>query len=227
MAKSVGYGKFFPDFADYLIGLCRSKALEGNTLYLALWILPRMRDGNHLKEREADILKQWLESEEKGIKAGSVQCVQFSYVEAAREVFNSNKTEAQRQTYKLLELRFLERVGDYGKGHAQLYIVFPDKYTSDEGECVPNDNEKVHTDSGIGTHFGEIGTHREAVTSGVISYPDTIQNTNQEGAIDSARTEAEQSPSVCPFCGSSERLIQFDNMMTCSCGCSWRVTFSS
>ena len=213
----------FPGVADKCIDLVRRERLATNTHILMWWIMARLRDGNKLDRRESGILSSWIESEKLDVEPGSIQVVQFSRKEAS-SCFNGQQREVTRQVNRLINLRVLLPIGNHERGHAQLYVVFPDKVTKPRVECHPNANEDVVTPgSKRGDIDTEMGGHGKPVTCDDETYQEVIKNTNQGGAIHSGDEVAEESPLVCPECGTAEGVKVFNVVATCACGHAWRV----
>lgn len=170
--------------------------LSAHALRLFIWMMQYAKCGERLKGKEAAELNSWLVENAPGIEPKDVQTVQFSYSQAAREVFSGQNNAAVRQVERLTKEGVIELISKGSRGHASLYLV-GNKYTL----CVPNSKVNKYTSSTEKVHIeGEISTHAEPVTSGDKTYPIDNPINNPGGASASAKEEAEQQP-LCPVCG--------------------------
>lgn len=167
-----------------------------------------------------------------GVDVASAFVVQMSLDEASR-IMGKRPTEAKRQFDRLIEHGYITRVGAWSKGHAQLYLIVGNAYTSHEcvpkqqadgytsHECVPNDADG-YTSEGECVHItGEIGTHREPLNSGDAGYQEELTINNQNDA--SGRAAASEAPRpCCPQCGDGDVVASESGFFTCGNGHAWR-----
>ena len=165
---SQAFGKLYTSAADALIS---AQGVTLNAARLYIWSLRHAKDGDKLPPFEASLLDEWmLSGGMDSLDPATVQVTQFSLMQAS-EVFKGSKTEAARQAGKLCECGIFERVGAPVRGHAQLYLVNPIRYTSLDAqdqepkteryasECVPKTEGYASECVPKETHEAQKGTH--------------------------------------------------------------------
>lgn len=153
-------------------------------------VVPRIRNANRASPDVAEAVRKW--ADENGMKETPLDCfevVSVSNREIADEVFNGDTTNARKGVKKLLEYRVIERVRQGTKGHSSVYMVF---HNGDmRGSSDPlNANQKGVDMDEYGGREPVIGGSPEAVTCGVVPYPESSRCVYPEGPCVAAAAKA-------------------------------------
>lgn len=168
------FGKLFDETADLAL---LAHGLTANSLRLFIWLMRTVRNGDQLSGRDAQSLASW--ADERGVYGdlSEIQVAVFS-LKSASTIFNGNKTEASRQVSRLVNCDILSKVGKPARGHAQVYVLNPNKYTHG---CVPNDDNSLN---GFTSESVPNGVGYTSQSNGYTSVPEMVHITTPIGTHD-------------------------------------------
>lgn len=194
MAHRSNYGYVSSTIVESIVSV---RGVPGNAYRLLVWSMQYFKKACKLKEYEQEAVHDWAQG--RCVDMDTVTTVQFGLRQAS-SIFNGSTSLAGRQVEKLCQLGLLEKVGTAKKGHAQLFVVCPDCYTSKE--CNKKPSDKYTSDSGLVHLPSRIVTPADAVSGKDAAYPKS-NPINYPVSDGLAPSEGTGEPPLCPQCGSS------------------------